>query len=34
VRHLLSQHSGVQVLNARGVAFGASDLAFLLPKLK
>jgi hypothetical protein len=33
VRHLLSQHSGVKVLNARGVAFAPSDLTFLLPKL-
>lgn len=33
VRHLLSQHNGVKVLNARGVAFAPSDLAFLLPQL-
>ena len=34
VRHLLSQHTGVQCLNARGVAFTATDLSLLLPKLK
>lgn len=33
VCHLLSQHSGVQYLNARGVAFTANSLVTLLPRL-
>ena len=33
VRRLLSQHSGVQHLNARGVPFSPADIAFLVPQL-
>lgn len=34
VRSLLSRHSEVRVLNARGVAFAQADLLALLPTLK